>query len=166
MENHIYLIILLTVLVSGCTHTTQSSKEDHGYIYRVVDGDTPDAEVRNENITIRLNGVDTPEVHAENTPKEWVCNLSKEHLRNYGEESSKFVKDNYSKVDVRIVYKGNCAYGRTLVSIYRNGTSLEKQLLQKGLEQTYGHTDFEGKSRFQQIVSVARREKEGIWSGC
>lgn len=166
LNNYIILLLAATVLVSGCAQIETSKPGDQAQITRVIDGDTFEAEVRNESLTIRLQGVDTPEVHTSNTPKDWECNLSSQHLRKYGEKASEFVKENYSGAEVRIIYKGKGSYGRTLAYIYRNGTSLSKQLLRKGLAQTYENSDFEKKSRYQQIESKIRRKRIGVWSGC
>jgi micrococcal nuclease len=160
------LILALAVLISGCAQLPSEEKGDKAEITRVVDGDTVEAKVRNETVTIRFQGVDTPEVHAENTPEDWECNLSSQHLREYGKKASEFVKENYSNTKARIIYKGKGVYGRTIASLYVNGTSLEKQLLRKGLAQTYESTDFEKKSRYQQIESKIRRKEIGVWSGC
>lgn len=166
MNKYSLILLALTVIASGCTQIAVEKPGDQAHITRVVDGDTVEAQVRNETVTIRLQGVDTPEVHAENTPEDWECNLSKQHLQNYGEKASEFVKENYGNKEVRIVYKGKGVYGRTIASIYMNGTSLEKQLLREGLAQTYGNAEFEKKSRYQQIESRIRRKEIGVWRGC
>lgn len=159
-------LLAAAVLISGCAQINQDKTGDNAYVTEVVDGDTLEADIRGNSATIRLQGVDTPEVHEENNASEWECDISREHLREYGEKASKFVKDNYEDRDVRVVYHGEGVYGRTIGSIYMNETSLEKQLLRKGLAQTYEKSSFKEKDRFQQIESKTRREKKGVWSTC
>lgn len=160
------ILIISAVLISGCTQIESGEPGDQAHITEVVDGDTLEAEIRNNTVTLRLQGVDTPEVHTSNNVSEWECNMTRQHLREYGEKASRFVKENYDDQEVRVVYRGEGYYGRTLASVYLNGTNLEKQLLRKGLAQTYESSSFEEKQRFLQIESKTRRKEKGVWSVC
>lgn len=159
-------LIAATVLIAGCTQVESEKPGDEAHITEVVDGDTLEAEIRNRTVTLRLQGVDTPEVHTSNNVSEWECSMTQQHLREHGEKASQFVKENYDDKEVRVVYRGEGYYGRTLASVYLNGTNLEKQLLRKGLAQTYESSSFEEKQRFLQIESKTRRKEKGVWSVC
>ncbi len=165
-EKAIISILMLVVAVSGCTQTESREKGDKAVIDRVIDGDTVEADVRNHTVTIRLQGVDTPEVHAENTPEDWDCDLSKNHLREYGHKASKYVKENLANQTVRIIYSGKGYYGRTIGTIRFNDTTLAKELLENGLAQTYMGSNYTEKSSYLQLESEIRRKEIGVWSRC
>lgn len=163
---YIWTILIMAVAVSGCGQNSNEPAGDQAVIERVIDGDTVEAKVRNHTVTVRLQGVDTPEVHAENTPEDWECNLSKQHLRDYGEKASTFVKSTLSNRTVTLEYRGKGYYGRTLGTIKYNDKTLSEQLLQKGLAQTYTGANYTEKSSFLQLESEVRRKEVGVWSGC
>ena len=165
-EKPFHVFLILAVMVSGCVQETGEPVGDEARIERVIDGDTVEADVRNHTVTVRLQGVDTPEVHAENTPEDWDCDLSKQHLRNYGEKASSYVKSTLSNRTVKIEYRGKGYYGRTLGTIKFNGTTLSEQLLRKGLAQTYTGANYTEKSGFLQLESEVRRNEVGVWSSC
>jgi len=159
-------LVICTVLVAGCTQTDTAKPGDKAHVTDVVDGDTLEVDVRGNKVTVRLQGVDTPEVHMKNNASEWECNMTRDHLRDYGKKASAFVKKNYNNTDVRLVYQGKGDYGRTVASVHKNETMLGEQLLRKGLAQTYTSSSFNNKDNFLQIESKMRREKIGVWSAC
>ncbi len=66
------LVLLLTAaaLLSGRAVVQAPPSRADGTVTRVVDGDTVHVQVRGRDVTVRLLGIDTPELHRPATPVE------------------------------------------------------------------------------------------------
>ena len=158
-----YLIpAALTFLILGIGQV--SGLSDEADLVDVVDGDTLDI----ENDTVRLIGIDTPEISSNNTPREYGFeNTTKnvECLNRYGEKASTFVENSTAdKVDlvkdIRSDSRGT--YGRRLSYIQTEG-DLNRKLLVNGLAQVY-RSDFSRKNEFYFWEYVAKKNSRGLWS--
>lgn len=158
-----YLIpAALTFLILGLGQV--SGLSDEADLVDVVDGDTLDI----ENDTVRLIGIDTPEISSDNAPREYGFeNTTKnvECLNRYGEKASTFVENSTAdKVDlvkdIRSDSRGT--YGRRLSYIQTEG-DLNRKLLVNGLAQVY-RSDFSRKNEFYFWEYVAKKNSRGLWS--
>lgn len=158
-----YLIpAALTFLILGLGQVSGLSEEAE--LVDVVDGDTVDI----ENDTIRLIGVDTPEVSSDNVPGEYGLENTTENvecLNRYGEKASKYVENSTSDQvlvvdDIRSDNRGT--YGRRLSYIHSEG-DLNRKLLVEGLAKVY-RSDFSRKNEFYFWEYVAKKNGRGLWS--
>lgn len=139
---------------------------------RVIDGDT--VEVRRADgteETIRLLGVDTPEVHAENTPDEYEgvpeTGAGRECLRTRGERASEFVRRVLAGREVGIGYdpteERRGYYGRLLAYVYVDGEQFNARLVAEGHARVYD-SDIVERERYLRLERRARTENRGLWT--
>ncbi|PSQ11962.1 endonuclease [Halobacteriales archaeon QS_5_70_15] len=160
---------------SGPTATPTVAGEGEGVrvtVVRVVDGDT--MEIRFDDgtaDTVRLLGVDTPEVHSENTPGEYEgipeTEAGKRCLGRYGERASAFAKDRLAGETVRLRFDPESDrrgyYGRLLGYLVVDGENVNRLLLEEGLARVYD-SRFTERERFYEAESTAREAGAGLWA--
>lgn len=140
-------------------------------VERVVDGDTLEIRYDNDSTdTVRLLGVDTPEVHAENTPDEWEgvpdTEAGRDCLRAAGHDASDYVTQRLEGERVRLEMDANEGprgyYGRLLAYVYLDSTHVNYQLVNQGYGRVYD-SNFEKRSRFYAAESEAQDQLLGAW---
>jgi micrococcal nuclease len=173
----ILLIVIFTasVLKTG-TELTQTSNtvEQENFTAtttKVIDGDTIDIQKPNgATDTVRILGIDTPETHGKNKPREYYLqNTSKNRrcLQKIGEKATQLVKNQTTnqkitvKTDPKADKRGT--YGRLLAYIQKNQTTVGEKLLQKGYARLYNST-FTKKPSYTQLQKKARTNNKGIWN--
>jgi micrococcal nuclease len=167
MQTKLILILIAVIAVSGCT---QQPAQKSVKVYEVVDGDTIDINYRGTNDTIRLLGVDTPEVHVETTPSEYegvpVNREGRQCLRNWGERASNYMKEN-SGDEIRIEVSGDKrgSYGRLLAYVYTDNSteSLNYRLVKNGYARVY-KSDFNRLNMFLNAETAAQEANRGLWN--
>ncbi|WP_161596563.1 lamin tail domain-containing protein [Salinigranum halophilum] len=122
--------------------------------------------------TVRLLGVDTPEVYAENRPSEWdgvpQTTAGSEWLHSWGTRASEFATEKLSgetvtiRTDPRADRRGS--YGRLLVylSVPDESQSFNWQLLNRGYARLYD-TPFTQRDEFAATERRARDSGTGVW---
>ncbi|MEI6396764.1 MAG: thermonuclease family protein [Candidatus Taylorbacteria bacterium] len=135
----------------------------------VVDGDTFKVNVGasdraiadKEIITVRVLGINTPEIVDPRKPVE--C---------YGPEASIEAKELLNGRKVKLVFNPNRElkdkYGRYLAYVYRDDGLFYNEVMLKGgyaKEYTYG-TAYSMQKEFRGIEAVAQKAKVGLWSAC
>jgi micrococcal nuclease len=139
----------------------------------VVDGDT--VKVRFENgsrETVRLLGVDTPEVHAENTPDEFEgvpsTDAGRACLREYGAAASAYASDRLDGRQVQLGFDDNEGrrgyYGRLLAYVYVDGEQFNYALVAEGYARMYD-SRFVDRDRYAVAEANAQSAGRGVW-GC
>ena len=142
-------------------------------VVRVVDGDTyevefPDGHTEN----VRLLGVDTPEVHVENTPDEFegipTTQDGKDWLRDWGHKASEYARTQVAgetvtiKTDDRADRRGS--YGRLLVYVYTDDRkSVNEMLIEQGYARMYD-SEFSQRSEFASDEQTAQENHVGLWN--
>ncbi|WP_435095507.1 lamin tail domain-containing protein [Halarchaeum sp. P4] len=141
-------------------------------VTNVTDGDTVSVRYPNGSTdTVRLLGVDTPEVHAENTPGEFegVPNTTagKECLRSAGKNASAFTKQALDGETVTLKYDSNTDrrgyYGRLLAYVYVNGSNFDYRLVDSGHARVYD-SNFSKNASFYAAEDDAQNATRGLWS--
>lgn len=145
----------------------------NGTVVHVADGDTVTVRLTNgTKETVRLVGVDTPEVWVKNTPGEFrgVPNTSagRECLRTWGHRASNFTKDRLAPgTTVTLAFDPNTDhrgyYGRLLAYVYVNGTNHDYALVRHGLARVYEDSDFSRKARFERAMNATYANRTGLW---
>jgi len=134
----------------------------------VVDGDTFKVRIQssilglaNEDITVRMLGVNTPETVDPRKPP--GC---------YGEEASKVTKSLLTDREVRLVLNPNREkvdkYDRLLAFVYLpDGLFLNEYLVREGYakEYTYGKS-YQFQKEFKELEKQAKESKLGLWGKC
>lgn len=162
------VILILVVLISACVSTASSQRVT---VTETVDGDT--LEIRYSDggdDTLRLLGVDTPEIHGAVNPGEFDADDTPETrkcLRRWAVKAAEYA----GTLDGRNVtlrqdrvqdLRGD--YGRLLGYVYFNGSeSFNYRLVEKGYARVYD-SRFEQRQRFIDAEKAAREERSGVWS--
>jgi len=140
-------------------------------VVRVVDGDTMDVRFADGHTdTIRLLGVDTPEVYAANRPSEFagIPNTTKGRtwLRSWGHRASRFARERLAGERVRIALDPKAdrrgSYDRLLVYVFVNGSLFNRQLLERGYARFYD-APLTRYHAFASAVRTARANHVGLW---
>ncbi|MFB6152135.1 MAG: thermonuclease family protein [Haloarculaceae archaeon] len=140
-------------------------------VVEVVDGDTLDVRYPNGTTdTVRLLGVDTPEVHVENDPAEFEgvpdTDRGASCLRAVGENASDAVRGRVAGETVRLVVDSTAdrrdRYGRLLAYVVDDGRDLNRWLVAGGLARVYDAT-FRRSEGYYAAESDAQAAARGVW---
>lgn len=140
-------------------------------IVRVVDGDTMKIEYADgTQDTVRLLGVDTPEVHVKTDPAEFegIPNTSagREWLRGWGENASAYAKSQLVGEEVTITTDEEAdrrgSFGRLLVYIQQDGTTFNRELIAQGYARLY-ESQFSERDAFANAEANAQTNNVGLW---
>jgi|GEM_PF-761541 len=155
---------------SRTSSPSTSSTDGTGVVVTsVVDGDTFDVRFSDgATDTVRLVGVDTPEVYSEVSPAEFG-GANEACLDNWADRSSSFVERRVEGQNVRLEYDENEGrrgyYDRLLAYTYIDEVNLNYQLVRQGYGRVYTESDFIMKQRFLEAEREARDQNRGLW-GC
>ncbi|WP_336337564.1 lamin tail domain-containing protein [Haloarcula brevis] len=137
----------------------------------VVDGDTVQIAYGNgTGDTVRLVGVDTPEVHAENDPAEFegvpATAAGASCLRGAGTNASSFAKQRLLGESVGLAFDPNVDrrgyYDRLLAYVVLDGTLFNYRLVETGHGRVYD-SEFTRAERFYAAEDAARADRHGLW---
>ena len=141
-------------------------------VVRVVDGDTMEVRYGNGTAdTVRLLGVDTPEVHSSNTPDEFEgvpeTAEGEQCLRRYGERASAFATERLAGETVVLRFDPESDrrgyYGRLLGYLVVDGENFNYRLVADGYARVYD-SRFTERERFYDAESTAREAGTGLWA--
>jgi len=124
-------------------------------VVRIIDGDTIVVKQHGIEKTIRLIGVDTPEL----TQRQYYAHEATMFMRNLlvGEKV-------YLKTDLKtgLIDK----YGRTLAYVYRmpDGLFVNAELVRQGYSPAYLKFPFEYQPKFYELEKFAKYHKKGLWA--
>jgi micrococcal nuclease len=138
----------------------------------VVDGDTIDVRFSDGRTeTVRLLGVDTPEVHVENAPDEFEgvpdTEAGRACLRRHGTRASDYAVETLA--DRRVTLRFDAAagrrggYGRLLAYVVVGDRSFNAGLLERGHARLYDGA-FRERDRYASLERQARAAGRGLWS--
>jgi micrococcal nuclease len=158
---------------SNGTPTASERTAFEATVVRVVDGDTVQVRLPNGSLdTVRLLGVDTPEVHDETDPAEWEgvpdTDAGREHLRTWAERASRYAKSELAEGErIRLRVDGTAdrrdRYGRLLAIVCDDGALVNLRLLRQGYARLYD-TEFAERARFESAERHARSRDVGVWN--
>jgi micrococcal nuclease len=131
-------------------------------VYKVIDGDTITVTIDGINSTIRLIGIDTPEVTSGVTTAE--C---------YGLDASAAAKTKLTGTKVRLESDAASGdkdkYGRLLRYMYMaDGTLFNQWQVEQGnaYEYTYDRIAYKYQAQFKSAEASARQNQKGLWKVC
>jgi micrococcal nuclease len=172
------LALACCLVVAGCAGgvpAPSTSTPADGATVRVtdvVDGDTLDVRFPDGRTdTVRLLGVDTPEVHVETDPAEYEgvpeTAEGRACLRRHGERASEFAAARVAGRQVTLEFDPlsdrRGGYDRLLAYVVVDGDSLNAALLERGHARLYD-SSFRERDRYASLERTARTENRGLWS--
>lgn len=137
----------------------------------IVDGDTLNVRYASgDTDSVRLLGVDTPEVHTEVSPDEFPgvpdTRTGRRWLSDWGNRASEFAEETVGGANVTLVIDDRSerrgSYDRLLAYVYAGERSLNRQLLAEGYATVYP-SDFSLREAFERIERQARESNTGVW---
>ncbi len=138
----------------------------------VVDGDTVRVRFPNgTRETVRLLGVDTPEVYGSNTPDEFEgvpdTEVGAACLGRFGDEASAYATDRLAGETVGLAFDDGTGrrgfYGRLLAYVYVDGRQFNYALVAEGYARLY-ESSFAERDRYAAAETAARDGNRGLWS--
>lgn len=151
------------------TSSDTSEDPDEVLVTHVIDGDTFDIRYPDgTEDTVRLVGVDTPEVYSEVSPSEFG-GANAACLDNRADRAKSFVERSIEDENVRIEFDENEGrrgyYDRLLAYTYIDEVHLNYQIVRQGYGRVYAESDFVMKDSFLRAEQEAREQNRGLW-GC
>jgi micrococcal nuclease len=138
----------------------------------VVDGDTVRVRFANgTRETVRLLGVDTPEVRGENAPDEFEgvpdTEAGRTCLRTYGDRASAYARERLGGREVGLGFDENEGrrgfYDRLLAYVYVDGRQFNLDLVAAGYARMYD-SQFLERDRYAAAEDRARSDTRGLWA--
>lgn len=182
------VVFLVLVVSAGCLSGVSGSGTGTGDPTRTADSDSPEgvtvtvvdvvdgdtieiAYANGTRDTVRLLGVDTPEVHAANDPEEFPgvpdTEAGTRCLRRAGGTASAYATDRLANRSVRLVFDAESErrgyYGRLLAYVFVGDESFNHALLRDGHARVYEST-FTERERYERTAAAARDDRRGLWS--
>jgi endonuclease YncB( thermonuclease family) len=141
-------------------------------IVDVVDGDTMEAEFQDgSRDTLRLLGIDTPELNGGVDPEEFEgipdSAAGRDWLEGWAENASDYAQDELAGEEVRIVVDETAdrrgSYDRLLVYLYIDCELFNERLLEKGHARLYD-SEFSKRDEFASDEADAQTKDIGLWA--
>lgn len=153
-------LLMFSIMLAGCTAATipasPNVKSDTWYpVAGYVDGDTFKIKAGDDNITVRLLYIDTPE--------------TKKPAQEYGPEASAFTEQILEESgEVKLTFDKELTdrYDRTLAVVeLKDGRILNEVLLQEGLAKVLiVEPNVKMENVYKQLEQIAKQDKVGLWS--
>lgn len=170
------LSVALVLALAGCAgvvtdDSPRTTARSDATVVEVVDGDTVEVEYPNgTRETVRLLGVDTPEVRTENDPGEFdgVPNTEagRTCLRDWGHRASEFARTELAGESVTLVIDPASdrrgGYGRLLAYVDYDGGRFNERLVERGYARLYDAT-FADRDRYAAAEERAQENGTGLW---
>jgi endonuclease YncB( thermonuclease family) len=128
---------------------------DEYQVSRVVDGDTIIVKKGTTKLTIRLVGIDAPEVsHAKN-----------QQGQPFSQQSTKYIAGLMLNKVVDIKSYGPDRYGRALGEVFLDGHNINLEMVKAGFAEVYRGTPAKGQNMepYWKAEEEARRAGKGMW---
>ncbi|NQS90016.1 thermonuclease family protein [Patescibacteria group bacterium] len=121
-------------------------------VVRVLDGDTI---VLDNGETVRLIGVDAPEIHHSEIP-----------VQRFGEEAAEFLKQFAGGFECTLEYEPNNIrdqYGRLLAYVFVRDRLANAEMIRQGYAYAYTRFSFRRRAEFIALEHEAREHQYGLW---
>ena len=170
------LAVVALAASAGCvgplTGDQQPADGRSATVVDVVDGDTVDVRFADgTEDTVRLLGVDTPEVHTEVSPGEFEgvpdTEAGRSCLRSWGERASEYATDRLAGESVTIEFDAESdrrgGYDRLLAYVVVENESFNRALLSGGYARLYD-SKFTQRDDYAAVEQRARGNATGLWA--
>lgn len=128
---------------------------DLAFCRGIADGDTLFVKINKRDETVRLLGIDTPEVKGKYTDEEY-----------FGKEASEFTRKLVKRKKIRLEYdwEKRDKYKRLLAYVYLpDGRMLNNLLIKNGYAKVYRFFKYKKKKEFIRLEQAAKVECLGLW---
>ncbi len=162
------IVVLVVVVTTSCSSragapgaTTSAALVANATVVYVSDGDTIGVRIGDQEESVRLVGIDTPEVKDPRKP-----------VQCFGREASEFTKRALPKgTPVRLErdVEPRDQYGRLLAYVYRaaDGSFVNLELARQGYADVLTYPpNVAHAEEFRAAVAAARRDGLGLWRAC
>jgi micrococcal nuclease len=137
-----------------------SSRQGPYRVASISDGDTIRVTIDAKNTTVRLVGIDTPEVRAPGKPVQCYARQASAHTKRLAASSLVYLEADGRSDD-------RDRYGRLLRYVYlTDGRMLQEELLREGSAFMYPNFPFDRQQAFAALQSEAQTGKVGVWRDC
>lgn len=163
------VIVVITLLIVHFQNPKNPGKyaEDieSNVLYKVInvlDGDTLTANVKGHEVTLRLIGIDTPEVVDPRKPVQCYGREASAKAKEILKDKEIYIEKEKSKGDYDI-------YGRVLAYVYlRDHTLYNQKMIEEGFarEYTFNKEKYKYQKEFKAEQAKAKKGKIGLWSAC
>ena len=164
--NKIFLLLLtasIAVLIGYFLPHRSSFIKEVPALYRVVkviDGDTIKVDIGGEIETVRLIGIDTPEIVNPYNPREDY----------FGPEAAQYAKQLMEKQSVYLIpdpmESNRDKYDRLLRYVFlEDGTLINAKLIKEGFAFNYIYEPFQFMKQFDYLEKQAKEKRLGLWGG-
>jgi len=170
VDVRIILVLSLLLIVVGCIQPKAQIEYGVKYdakVIDVIDGDTIVVQFQDKIETLRILGVDTPEISRKNNPYEYKTN-NLECVRDWGYKAKEFTNSMLKGKNVQIVFDERAGlrdyFGRLLAYVYINGKDFGKMLIENGYARVYVEGEFFKESEYIKAEESALNFRKGVWS--
>jgi micrococcal nuclease len=134
-----------------------NSSQGKGYLFhvtRVFDGDTVQVVGLDLKLTVRLVGIDSPEIGFDGRPSQPYSQKAKQVLADWVEDKKVTLKS-----------YGTGGYGRQLAEIFLGGENINLKMVEAGLAQVYTgrRPKALNSDLYLSAEAVAKSKKKGMW---
>lgn len=138
--NRLVKALVVSALAHSCGYSQLVGK-----VTAIADGDTFTMLVNNEQIRVRLHGIDCPE-----------------RGQDFSTVARQFLAEMIFEKEVTVKEVDTDRYGRTIGMVIIGGKNVNEELLKAGLAWHYKRYD--QNPNWEKFEERARNEKKGIWS--
>ena len=164
--NKIFLLLLtasIAVLIGYFLPHRSSFIKEVPALYRVVkviDGDTIKVDIGGEIETVRLIGIDTPE----------IANPYNSREDYFGPEAARYAKQLLEKQSVYLIpdpmHSNRDKYNRLLRYVFwEDGTLINAKLIKEGFAFNYIYEPLQFMKQFDYLEKQAKENRLGLWRG-
>ncbi len=133
---------------------------DPAVVTRVIDGDTIAVRQAGRSVTVRLIGVDTPEMADRHDPAA--------PPQRFAREASAYARRRLDGQAVRLEYEPRerlDRYGRTLAYVFlADGAFFNRELVREGYARAFTRYPFRFREQFVADEAAARAARRGLWA--
>ncbi|MDP2691207.1 MAG: S-layer homology domain-containing protein [bacterium] len=128
-------------------------------VIKVVDGDTITVDIKGENTTVRLIGIDTPESVDPRKPVQCFSTQAKKKVEDLLNTAQVRLESDSSQSDKDI-------YNRLLRYVYlQNGSFVNEVLIREGFAREYTYDKpYQYQAQFREAENEARIQGRGLWA--
>ncbi len=134
--------------------TSHQNKKHQFTVVKVFDGDTVQVTGLDLKFTIRMVGIDTPEIGYGGRPSQPFSQKAKTKLTQFVENK-----------EVTIKSYGTGGYNRQLAEIFLNGKNINLKMIESGMAEVYQgklHRDLNSNLYFN-VQAIAKKKRKGVW---
>lgn len=161
----LFVVLIVASQLFPATYTKASNwlHRNQPGLYEVEavrDGDTILVSKAGDSFTVRLIGVDTPELHHPEKP-----------VQCFAQQASSFTHRVLDGQNVRLeadaIGDNKDRYGRFLRYVYReDGLFVNQEIIERGYGFSYRSFLHSKLDTFEQAETIARQQSKGLWSTC